>query len=97
MYRAFLVLGAAIDLAMAAFLLLVAGWVVDSWHDRNAWAGPVVTACWALAFVFVAGAPILGWRLSRRQAPAGRVALAMWGPALLLAAITILGLILSPP
>ena len=98
MFRAFVVAGAAFDLAIALFLLIVSGWIVDSWHDpRNPWAGPIVTTAWAFAFLLSAGAPILAYRLSRRRAPPGRVALAVWLPAVVLLAICGVGLILSPP
>jgi hypothetical protein len=98
MFRAFLVAGAAFDLLIALFLVIVFGWILDSWHDpRDPWAGPIVTTFWLLAFVLSAGAPVLAYRLSRRQAPPGRVALAVWLPAVVLVAICGVGLILSPP
>ena len=98
MFRAFVVAGAAFDLLIAVFLLIVSGWIVDSWHDpKDPWAGPIVTTAWAIAFLLSAGAPILAYRLSRRHAPPGRVALAVWLPAVVLVAICGIGLILSPP
>lgn len=98
MYRAFLVVGAAVDLLIAVFLVIVFGWILDSWHDpRDPWAGPIVTTLWSIAFVLSAGAPILAYWLSRRRAAPGRVALAVWLPAVLLVAICVVGLILSPP
>jgi hypothetical protein len=33
MFRTLVILGAAIDFVIALFLLLVSGWVIDSWHD----------------------------------------------------------------
>ena len=40
MFRAFLILGAAFDILLALFLVLVFGYVMDSWHDPNgAWVG----------------------------------------------------------
>jgi hypothetical protein len=98
MFRAFLAVGATINLMMAVFLVIVFGWVLDSWHDpRDAWAGPIVTTCWLIAFVLAAGAPILAYGLRRRNAPASRITLAMWGPTVLLVGICVIGLILSPP
>jgi hypothetical protein len=97
MYRTFLVIGAAFDLLIALFLVIVFGWVLDSWNDRDPWAGPIVTTLWGLALVISAGAPILGYRFSRRHASPGRVALAVWLPAVLLVAICGVGLIVFPP
>jgi hypothetical protein len=98
MFRAFLMIGAAVDVLIAMFLLIVSGWIIDSWHDpREPWAGPIVTTLWAIAFVLAAGAPVVAYRLSRRKAAPGRVAFAVWFPALLLIAICGIGLILSPP
>ena len=98
MFRALVVAGAVFDALIALFLLIVSGWIVDSWHDpRDPWAGPIVTTAWGLAFLLSAGAPILAYRLSRRRAPPGRVALAVWLPAVVLVAICGIGLILSPP
>jgi hypothetical protein len=98
MFRAFLLIGAALDLLIAMFLLIVSGWIVDSWHDpRDPWAGPIVTTLWSIAFVLAAGAPILAYRLSRQNAAPGRVALAVWLPALLLIAICGIGFIVFPP
>lgn len=96
--RALALIGAAADLLIAIFLVIVFGYVLDSWHDpRDAWAGPIVTSVWAVAFALAAGAPILGYWLNRRAATAGKVALVVWSPALLLTAITVVGLMLSPP
>jgi hypothetical protein len=86
-----LAIGAAIDYLMAAFLLLVFGFIMDSWHDRNPWAGPVVTTMWAIAFILCAGGPIVAYWLRRRNAPPGRTALVMWLPALLLVGICVVG------
>ena len=33
MVRAFLILGAALDILFALLLLLVIGWIMDSWRD----------------------------------------------------------------
>lgn len=97
MVRAFLIAGAAFDLLIALFLLIVAGWVIDSWHDPQPWTGPIVTAFWAIAFVLSAGSPFLAYRLSRRNSPAGLVAMAVWLPALLLVAVCVIGFAISPP
>jgi hypothetical protein len=97
-FRAVLILGAALDILLALFLLLVFGWVIDSWHDPNgAWVGVVVTTLWLIAFVLCAGAPLLGYVLSRRQAAPGRIALAIWLPALVLIGVTTVGFMISPP
>ena len=95
--RALALIGAAADILIAIFLAIVFGYVLDSWHDPHAWAGPIVTSVWAVAFALSAGAPILAYVLHRRATPAGRVALVAWAPALLLTAITVVGFILSPP
>ena len=98
MFRAFLVIGIGIDLLIAVFLMIVFGWILDSWHDpREPWAGPIVTTLWSIGFVLSAGAPILAYWLKRRQAAPARIALAEWLPAILLIAICAVGLILSPP
>ena len=98
MTRTLLAIGTAVDFMMAAFLLIVFGWILDSWHDPNgAWVGAIVTASWLVAFVLSAGAPIVAYLLNRRHATPAKVALAVWLPALLLSAICVLGLIFSPP
>ena len=98
MFQAFLVIGAVVDLLIAAFLVIVFGWVIDSWNDpREPWAGPIVTTVWLIAFGLSAGAPILAYWLSRRRAAPGRVALGVWLPAALLVGICVVGLILFPP
>lgn len=98
MFRAFLMIGVAVDLLIAVFLVIVSGWMIDSWHDpKEPWAGPIVTTLWSIAFVLAAGAPILAYSLSRRNAAPARVAFAVWLPALLLIAICGIGLIVSPP
>jgi hypothetical protein len=98
MFTAFLLIGAAFDLMIALFLLIVVGWILDSWHDpRDPWAGPIVTSCWLIAFLLSAGAPIVAYRLRRRSAAPGRVALAVWMPAVLLVGVCIVGLMLFPP
>jgi hypothetical protein len=98
MFRAFLAIGAGIDLLIAVSLLIAFGWILDSWHDpREPWAGPIVTTFWAIAFVLSAGAPVLAYWLRRGQVAPGRVALALWLPAIVLVTICVVGLILSPP
>jgi biotin transporter BioY len=96
-FRAFLVIGVIIDLLIALILLIVVGWIVDSWHDRDPWAGPIVTTLWSIALVLSAGAPILAYWFSRRKAAPGKVALAVWLPAVLLVTICVVGFIISPP
>jgi len=97
MRRALLLTGAAVDLLIAGFLVLVFGFIIDSWHDPKPWVGPVATTLWASAFVLAAGAPLVAYWLSRRHASSGRVALAVWFPALLLIAICVAGFIIFPP
>lgn len=97
MFRAFLIAGAAFDLLIALFLLIVAGWVIDSWHDPVPWTGPIVTAFWSIGFVLSAGSPLLAYRLSRRNSAPAVVATAVWLPALLLGAICVIGFVIFPP
>src|SRR5580765_2568891 len=98
MFRAFLIVGAFVDALLALFLLLVFGWVMDSWHDpKGAWVGIVVTAVWLSAFVLSAGAPPLGYHLARRQSRPARVALVVWLPIVVLVGTTIIGFIIAPP
>lgn len=98
MFRVFLILGTALDILLALFLLLVFGWVMDSWHDPNgAWVGVTVTTFWLIAFVLSAGAPLLAYWLNRRRSAPGRVALAIWLPALVLIGVTAVGFMISPP
>jgi len=60
MLRAFLVLGVVLGVAIALFLILVFGWIMDSWHDpKGVWVGSVVTSIWLLAFGLSATAPRL--------------------------------------
>ena len=98
MSRAFLILGVVLDILLALFLVLVFGWVMDSWHDPNgAWVGATVTMLWFIAFALSAGAPLLAYWLTRRQSSPGRVALAIWLPALVLIGVTAVGFMISPP
>ena len=91
-------LGIVIDVLMAAFLVLVFGWIADSWNDPVPWTGPIVTAIWTCAFVMSAGAPLVARWLRRRQAPYGRVALVAWTPPIVLIGLTVLGfMIFSAP
>jgi hypothetical protein len=95
--RAFVAIGAGLDLLIALFLVIVFGFVLDSWHDpREPLAGPIVTTLWSIAFVSSAGAPILGYWLKRRKAAAGTIAWVVWLPAIVLIAICVVGLIISP-
>ena len=97
MFRAFLITGAAFDLLIALFLLLVAGWVIDSWHDPQPWTGPIVTTFWAIAFALSAASPLVAYRFSRRNAAPRFVAMAVWLPALLLVGICVIGFVIFPP
>jgi amino acid transporter len=91
MFRALLIAGAALDIALALFLLLVFGFVIDSWQDPNGrWVGVVVTTAWLIAFVLCGGAPILAYRMSRSSPRPGRLALVVWFPFLAIVACTIL-------
>jgi hypothetical protein len=97
MFRAFVAIGTAFDLLIAVFLVIVFGWILDSWHDpRDPWAGPISTTLWSIAFLMSAGAPILAYQLRRRNAAPGRVALAVWLPAIVLVAITLAGFMIFP-
>src|SRR5262245_28545065 len=97
MFRAFVVLGMAFDILIALFLLVVSGWIIDAWYDpRERWAGPVTTTLWLIAFVMSAGAPILAYRLRRRQAAPGKIVMAAWLPAIVLVGITMLGFLIFP-
>src|SRR5262245_60400308 len=96
--RALLWIGTGVDVIVALLLLLVFGFVLDSWHDPNgAWVGVVVTGSWALAFLGCAGAPGLAWWLRRRNSAASRVLLTVWAPSLLFIAICTVGFIIFPP
>jgi hypothetical protein len=98
MFRAFLILGALIDGLLALFLLIVSGWIIDSWHDPNgAWVGVSVTTIWLCSFVLAAGAAPVGYRLSRRGSPPARVALVVWLPVVVLVGITLIGFLIAPP
>ena len=98
MLRAFLVLGVVLDVLIALFLVLVFGWIVDSWHDpKGVWVGLVVTSSWLLAFGLSVTAPVVGLRLSRRRASPARTMLVVWLPTLLITGVTIVGFALSPP
>lgn len=97
MFRAFLVIGAAIDLLIVLILLIAAGWISDSWHDRNPWAGPIVTTLWFVALALSAGSPSLAFWFRRRGAASHKIALAVWLPAVLLTAICVIGFLISPP
>jgi hypothetical protein len=85
-----------IDVLMAAFLLLVFGWILDSWKDPVPWTGPIVTTVWTIAFVMSAGAPLVARWLRRRQASYGRVALVAWMPVMVLVGLTLVGFVVFP-
>jgi hypothetical protein len=90
MFRAFVIAGAAIDILLALFLLLVFGFVIDSWHDpKGSWVGITVTLAWLIAFTLCAGAPILGYRLSRSSPRTARVAWVVWSPLLVTVAVNV--------
>jgi len=96
--RAFIVLGVVVDILIALFLVLVFGWIMDSWHDpKGVWVGLTVTSVWLLAFGVSVTAPLVGLRLSRRRASPAYPALIVWLPTLLFGALTIVGFALSPP
>ena len=86
MLRAFIVLGVVLDVLIALFLVLVFGWIVDSWHDpKGVWVGLVVTSTWLLAFGLSVTAPLVGLRMRRRHASPARTILVVWLPTLLIA------------
>src|SRR4029453_12864787 len=94
MFRAFLILGAVFDILLALFLLLVFGYVLDSWHDpKGAWVGFAITICWLMAFVPSAAAPLLGYFLSRRRSAPARIALVVWLPAIVIVAVSMVGFV----
>lgn len=96
--RALIIVGAAIDILLALFLLLVFGWIIDSWHDpKGAWVGISVTAVWLITFAALAGAPLLAWRQKRKDASSARVALIVWAPSIVLVVITLIGFMVAPP
>ena len=107
MYRAFVAIGVIIDLLMVGLLVIVSGWIVDSWHDREPWAGPVVTTFWAAALVFIffgaaggvwgAGVPFRSFVLGGRPAPPERIVLAVWGPPLVLVGLCVIGFVVFTP
>ena len=97
MYRAFVAIGVIIDLLMVGLLVIVFGWILDSWRDRDPWAGPVVTTFWAAALIVSAGGPILAYVLRRRAAPPERIVLAVWGPPLVLVGLTVIGFVVFTP
>ncbi len=97
MYRAFVAIGVIIDLLMVGLLIIVSGWIIDSWHDRDPWAGPVVTTCWAAALILSAGGPILAYVLRGRAAPPERIVLAVWGPPLVLVGLSVIGFVVFTP
>ena len=98
MTRAFIVLGVVLDVLIALFLVLVFGWIVDSWHDpKGVWVGLVVTSTWLLAFGLSVTAPVVGLGLRRRRASPARTILVVWLPTLLIIGVTIVGFAVSPP
>jgi hypothetical protein len=56
-----------------------------------------VTALWSIAFVLSAGSPLLAYWLRRRKASEGRIALAVWLPAIVLVTICAVGFVVFPP
>ena len=96
--RALIILGAAIDILLALFLLVVSGWIIDSWHDPQGLRVSVpVTTIWLVAFAALAGAPILAWRQKRRGASLERAALTVWAPSIVLVGIIVIGFMIAPP
>ncbi|MGE0564592.1 MAG: hypothetical protein AB7O50_08775 [Pseudolabrys sp.] len=97
MYRAGIVLGAAVDLVFVVALLAVTGRVVATWSAGPANVATVVTGAWAVGLIVAASAPALAYGLSRRNAPPARVLSILWLPVLLLATLAVAALIVSPP
>jgi hypothetical protein len=97
MLRAVVILGVVIDVLLTLLLILVFGWIIDSWHDpKGAWVGISATSLWLSAFVVTAGGPLLGYVLKRRGSTPGRVALAVWLPAIILTGICAIGFLIFP-
>ena len=98
MFRAGVILGVAVDVLLFSFLLLVFGWVIDSWQDKRVpYAGLIVTGAWLVAALFVAGAPVLAYGLHRRRGKPGQIMVTLWLPAMLLITLCGVGLVISPP
>jgi len=97
MRRVIVVIGVALDLLIVLLLIAVFGWIVDSWHDRDPWAGPVVTTFWTLSILLAAAAPVGAYRFSRRSAPPARIALVVWTPVLVLVGLTLIGFLVFTP
>jgi hypothetical protein len=97
MFRPFVVLGAVIDIAMALFLLIVVGWILDSWNDRDPWMGPVSTALWLASFLLCVSGPVVAYHLKRRKAAPGAVLVAVWMPSVMLTVLTTIGFIIFTP
>ena len=96
--RAFLLLGVVLDNRSRSSWLLVSAGSLTEWHDPNgAGVGVTVTMLWFFAFALSAGAPLLAYWLTRRRSTPGRVALAIWLPALVLIGVTAVGFMISPP
>lgn len=97
MHRVIVFIGVALDLLIALLLIVVFGWILDSWHDRDPWAGPVVTTLWTLSLLLAAGAPIAAYRFSRRTGTPATIALVVWAPVLVLVGLTLIGFVVFTP
>ena len=98
MFRAGIILGVAVDVIFVLFLLLVSGWVIDSWQDKRVpYTGPIVTSAWLVATLFVAGAPVLAYGLHRRSGKPSHIMVTVWLPAMALITLCVVGLVISPP
>ena len=82
MRRVIILIGVALDLLIVLLLIVVFGWILDSWHDRDPWTGPVVTTLWTLSLMLAAGAPIVAYRFSRRTGTPATITLVAWTPCL---------------
>jgi hypothetical protein len=97
MHRIIVAVGVAFDLLIVLLLIVVFGWTLDSWHDRDPWAGPVVTTLWTLSLLLAAGAPVVAYRFSRRTATPARIAMVVWAPVLVLVGLTLIGFVVFTP
>jgi hypothetical protein len=97
MRRVIVLIGVALDLLIVLLLIVVFGWILDSWHDRDPWAGPVVTTLWTLSLLLAAGAPVVAYRFSRRTGTAAAIAMVVWTPVLVLVGLTLIGFMVFTP
>ena len=97
MHRVIVLVGVALDILIVLLLIVVFGWILDSWHDPDPWAGPVVTTLWILSLLLAAGAPAAAYRSSRRTGTPATIALVVWTPVLVLVGLTLIGFVVFTP